>query len=197
MVCSGVAAADPAESPATNKDAYLADKAASQPLPPEARRRWDAQLDKRIGKKPFAVVNVYNTWTHETVVFDSGAKTPLPPEQVNSFLRCHFTNQPTNMDQRLFPVLMAAAKKFQSLRIEIVSGFRAEKYNLMLRKKGHGVARNSQHPQGHAVDFRVQGVSTDRLRSWAESLRVGGVGYYPGSGFVHVDTGPVRRWTDE
>jgi hypothetical protein len=208
VTASANAAAQPVErapttaEPPTKKHQYLADKDAARAANSgsavvEARRRWHERLDKRLGKPPLAVVNLFNTWTHEYVVVDAEAKQPPPHAVVDWFLRCHFTNHPTTMDQRLFPLLMKAAAEFRSHRIDIISGYRADKYNLMLRKKGRGVARNSQHPQGNAVDFRVDGVSTQRLRAWAQRQRLGGVGYYPASKFVHVDTGPIRAWTDE
>jgi uncharacterized protein YcbK (DUF882 family) len=91
-------------------------------------------------------------------------------------------------------VLTRVAQKFSAARIEVVSGYRSPKYNLMLRKKGHQVARTSQHTEGNAVDFRVRGVPTKRLLNYVRSLRIGGVGYYPHSQFVHSDTGPIRYW---
>jgi uncharacterized protein YcbK (DUF882 family) len=111
------------------------------------------------------------------------------------FLRDHYTNQATRMDTRLVDVLTRAARKFSATRIEVVSGYRSPKYNLMLRKKGHQVARSSQHVEGHAVDFRIRGVPTKSLLHFVRSLRLGGVGFYPHSQFVHSDTGRVRYWT--
>ncbi|HEU5055647.1 MAG TPA: DUF882 domain-containing protein [Kofleriaceae bacterium] len=190
--------------PPSKKEQRLAEKAKAREAPAAereaARARLERELRKRVGKKPPAVVNIYNTWTHETVAIDTAlakAKTPpLPPEAMNRFLRCHFTNHQIRMDERLFGVLIAAADHFKVARVDIVSGFRAPKYNLMLRKKGRRVARNSQHTFGNAVDFRLPGVTTERLRDWARRLRLGGVGYYQGDGFVHVDTGPVRYWVE-
>jgi uncharacterized protein YcbK (DUF882 family) len=78
-----------------------------------------------------------------------------------------------------------------------VSGFRHPKYNLMLRKKGHQVARDSQHTHGNAIDFWLPGISIPALHEWAKSKHMGGVGLYLGSGFVHMDTGPVRYWNGE
>ena len=95
---------------------------------------------------------------------------------------------------RLASVILTAAANFKATLIEVVSGYRAPKYNLMLRKKGHAVARESQHPLGQAVDFRLIGVATNQLYRFVRSLRVGGVGFYPHSGFVHADVGPIRTW---
>lgn len=190
--------------PPSKKEQRLAEKAKARELPAAerqaARARLERELRKRLGKKPPAIVNIYNTWTHETVAIDTAlakAKTPpLPPDAMNRFLRCHFTNHEIKMDERLFGVLVQAADHFKVARVDIISGFRAPKYNLMLRKKGRRVARNSQHTFGNAVDFRLPGITTERLRDWARRLRLGGVGYYQGDGFVHVDTGPVRYWVE-
>jgi uncharacterized protein YcbK (DUF882 family) len=59
------------------------------------------------------------------------------------------------------------------------------------------VARNSQHSEGTAVDFKLPGVHVDDLHKWVKGLRLGGVGIYPDSKFVHADTGPVRYWTGQ
>ena len=138
------------------------------------------------------VTTLYNIWTHEALPI-------LPGESIkdrfHDFLRDHFTNQPTHMDPKLVDVLTSVANKFSAKRIEIVSGYRSPKYNLMLRKKGHAVARHSQHMEGNAVDFRVRGVPTKTVLHYVRSLRVGGVGYYPHSQFVHSDTGRIRYWT--
>jgi len=185
----------PADTPATRGGAmvtvagkklrYLAAKQAEEARAAVARRK--------IGQPPPAVVSVFNTWTNEWLVLDPSG--PLPDgEVVDRFLRCHFTDQPTHMDPRLIKTLRAAARHFGKDRIEIVSGFRAPKYNLMLRKKGHEVARDSQHTHGTAVDFRIPGVDVRELERWARGLHLGGVGLYVGSGFVHVDTGRVRYW---
>jgi hypothetical protein len=145
----------------------------------------------RPGSTLHPITTLYNMWTHEAL--------PLVPGQpvedrFHPFLRDHFTNQATHMDVRLIEVLTQVARKFRADRIEVVSGYRSPKYNLMLRKKGHQVARSSQHSEGHAVDFRVRGVPTPVLLRYVKSLRRGGVGFYPHSQFVHSDTGPIRFW---
>ena len=187
------------------KDRYLDEKAAARSerdaeADAAARQRWHAELDRRLGATPEPLINIYNTWTHETLVHTggktrSGADDGVDKALTDRFLRCHFTNDPADMDPRLFTHLVRAARHFRVSRIEIISGYRAGKYNLMLRKKGRNVARESQHTMGHAVDFRLPGIPTRRLRDWVARLRMGGVGYYPGNGFVHMDVGRVRSWT--
>jgi uncharacterized protein YcbK (DUF882 family) len=143
------------------------------------------------------LVNLYNTWTHEWLAVDPRDRAPAPRDEVDHFLRCHYTNEQTDMDPRLIGILLAAADHFHVDTIEIVSGFRHPKYNLMLRKKGHQVARDSQHTHGNAVDFYLPGVPIQDLHAWAVAQKKGGVGLYLQSGFVHMDVGKVRYWNGD
>lgn len=65
---------------------------------------------------------------------------------------------------------------------------------LGLRARSLGVAGASVHMQGQAIDIRLGDPRTTVLRDVALELGRGGVGYYRGSDFVHVDTGRVRAW---
>jgi uncharacterized protein YcbK (DUF882 family) len=76
----------------------------------------------------------------------------------------------------------------------VISGYRSAKTNAMLAAKSGGVAKNSYHVHGMAIDLRMPGRSLREVQRAALDLAGGGVGYYPKSDFVHVDTGPVRRW---
>jgi uncharacterized protein YcbK (DUF882 family) len=67
----------------------------------------------------------------------------------------------------------------------------------MLRKKGHQVARDSQHTHGNAIDFFIPRIPTTRLQAWAKEQKLGGVGLYLQSAFVHMDTGPIRYWSGD
>jgi hypothetical protein len=146
------------------------------------------------GERVEPVTTLYNVWTHEALPILPGEGHEIDA-RFYLFLRDHFTNQATRMDARLVDVLKRVADRFSARRIEVVSGYRSPKYNLMLRKKGHQVARHSQHMEGHAVDFRIRGVATRQVLHYVRSLHMGGVGFYPHSQFVHSDTGPVRYWT--
>jgi uncharacterized protein YcbK (DUF882 family) len=150
-----------------------------------------ASAPPRVGARLEPITTLFNLRTREALPMLPGL--PLEP-RFDVFLRDHFTNQATKMDLGLIDVLTRVARRFSPDRIEVVSGYRSPKYNLMLRKKGHEVARQSQHPEGKAVDFRVRGVPTKALVNFVRSLRRGGVGFYPQSQFVHSDTGPVRTW---
>jgi uncharacterized protein YcbK (DUF882 family) len=78
--------------------------------------------------------------------------------------------------------------------IDVVCAYRSPRSNEFLRTHGHGVALHSLHMQAMAIDIRVSGVKTSRLRDAALELHRGGVCYYAQSDFVHVDVGRVRRW---
>ena len=76
----------------------------------------------------------------------------------------------------------------------IISGYRSPFTNARLRKHGHGVAEHSFHMKGRAIDIRVEGVSSIMIRKAALNMAQGGVGHYPRSNFVHLDTGAFRTW---
>ncbi|CAN5885260.1 hypothetical protein BH11MYX3_BH11MYX3_37320 [soil metagenome] len=147
------------------------------------------------GSKPPRLLNLYNSWTHEWLAVEADR----PPTQatIDRFLRDHFTNKPSTMEPRLITMVAAAAKNFRSDVAIVVSAFRHPKYNLILRKKGHQVARDSQHTHGDAIDFYIPNIPTLTLHAWAKAQNLGGVGLYLESGFVHMDTGRVRYWSGE
>jgi uncharacterized protein YcbK (DUF882 family) len=147
------------------------------------------------GARPAKLVNLYNEWTHEWLAVDEQHRPSH--ETIDHFLRDHFTNKPAEMDAKLVDIVLAAAANFHSDVADIVSGFRHPKYNLILRKKGHQVARDSQHTHGNAVDFFIPTIPTPVLHAWAKAQKLGGVGLYLESGFVHMDTGPIRYWSGE
>jgi uncharacterized protein YcbK (DUF882 family) len=117
--------------------------------------------------------------------------------QMNIFLADWRTGTPTNMDPKLFDLLWEVYQDVGGKQpYNIVSSFREPKTNAMLRAKSSGVAENSQHMLGKAMDVFIPGIKLSTLRAAAMKHQVGGVGYYPTSGspFVHMDTGNVRAW---
>jgi uncharacterized protein YcbK (DUF882 family) len=114
---------------------------------------------------------------------------------IDHFLRDFRNGAIHPIDPGLLDALHALMQVTGSGRpFEVISGYRSPATNEGLRERGHGVASNSLHLTGQAIDIRLRDVALADLRDAALSLRAGGVGYYPSSDFVHVDTGRVRRW---
>lgn len=117
--------------------------------------------------------------------------------QLNQFLRDWRADKSTKMDPRLFDIVWEVYRRSgASDYINVVSGYRSPNTNAMLRTRSPGVAKESQHTRGKAMDFFIPGVKLATLRALAMQIQGGGVGYYPASGspFVHVDVGGVRAW---
>lgn len=120
-------------------------------------------------------------------------------DTLNHFLRDYRTGEDAHYDPKEFDLLVALMQRLRQPGgvIEVLCGYRSPETNAYLRTRAAvtGVAENSMHILSKAIDIRVPGVSTERLRDAAISLQMGGVGYYPRSRFVHVDVGPVRQWS--
>ena len=124
---------------------------------------------------------------------------PEALDQLNRFLRDHRTQDVSSYDPKEFDVLhslMTALGRPNGV-IDIVCGYRTPWSNnfLRTRRAQTGVAEHSQHMLAKAIDIRIPGISTVKLRNAALALHAGGVGFYPVSQFVHVDVGPVRTWS--
>jgi len=118
-------------------------------------------------------------------------------KKINHFLRDWRRNEPTKMNPRLLDLIWEVYQETGSRKyIHVISAYRSPATNSLLRKRGRGVARKSQHTLGNALDFFIPGVSLSKLRNIGLRKGIGGVGYYPKSGspFVHMDTGRVRHW---
>jgi len=115
--------------------------------------------------------------------------------KVNRFLRDHRTNQIRMMDPHLLDQLWVLRQR-AGIRepFQIISGYRSPATNMRLRREGARVARHSLHMVGRAVDIRIPGYDLREVRKLAMDMKAGGVGYYPRSDFMHLDTGEVRHW---
>ncbi|WMT89410.1 DUF882 domain-containing protein [Pelagibacterium sp. H642] len=143
---------------------------------------------------------LYYTHTKETIriVYKrDGRFVQSALDRLNVFLRDWRRNEPAKMDPALFDLLWEVYQQSgASQPIHIVSAYRSPATNAMLASNSSGVADNSQHMKGKAIDFYIPGVPISTLRALGMRLQVGGVGYYPSSGspFVHLDTASVRAW---
>ncbi|HXY03650.1 MAG TPA: DUF882 domain-containing protein [Terriglobales bacterium] len=148
---------------------------------------------------PGHLLLLYNTHTGEriSIVYRQGEQyLPSALAKLDYFLRDHWTGEVRHFDPHLYDILsdLTASVGRPGAEIDIVCGYRTPSSNESLRAHTAGVAKNSLHIQGQAMDLRMPGVNTLTLRRAALSLARGGVGYYPHSDFIHVDTGRVRQW---
>ena len=143
------------------------------------------------------VHNLHTGDTLNAVYYENGAYVPGALHAAMRVLRDWRSGQEHFMDPRLFDLMHRLRQKIEVRGpFQIVSGYRSAKTNALMRQHSHDVAEHSQHILGKAVDIGLEGVDLARLHRAALSLRAGGVGYYPNSGFVHVDVGPVRQWQE-
>ena len=127
--------------------------------------------------------------------FTRGAYLPDALDSIDRLLRDFRTNEIHPIDRNLLDLLHLLNTATGSSRpFQVISGYRSPATNQLLRARSEGVAARSLHMDGRAIDIRVGDVPLVQLRDAARALRGGGVGYYPASDFVHVDTGRVRIW---
>lgn len=142
-------------------------------------------------------LKMYFTHTKEsaTITFKKDGKyLSSGLKKANRFLRDWRRKEPTKMDPALLDLVWEVYQKSGSRKpVHVISGYRSPRTNKMLRRRGRGVAKNSQHTRGKALDFFLPDVSVAKLRALGLKEHRGGVGYYRGS-FVHLDTGRVRHW---
>lgn len=142
------------------------------------------------------VLNLYNTHSGEEAViryFRDGRYDPSALGDIYYMLRCPYTNDIREIDLRVIDLLSQIKDSFnRDEKIHIISGYRSPLYNNYLRSIGGGVAKNSLHLYGQAIDFCLPSVDMGRLYEVAKSFKAGGVGRY--NEFIHIDVGRVRYW---
>ena len=117
-------------------------------------------------------------------------------EQINTVLRDFRTGEVFPIDPRVIDIMFHVQSELSpNTPFEVLSGYRSPKTNARLRASSDGVAENSLHMTGQAIDLRMPGYKTSSIYKIAGDLRAGGAGYYRKSNFVHLDTGKVRRWS--
>ncbi len=142
-------------------------------------------------------ISLYHTHTGEKlslVYYEGGDYVIDALASLNNMLRDFRTGEVCAFDARLFDTLYALNLACGEGTYEVVSAFRSSQTNQMLRQQSKRVAKDSLHVHGRAMDIRLAGRDTRHVRDAALALKQGGVGYYPRSNFVHLDTGPFRTW---
>jgi uncharacterized protein YcbK (DUF882 family) len=145
-----------------------------------------------------AAATLASVHLREAIVFDPiEPVNPSRPRRIDWLLRDRTNWRFATMDDRTLRAVRATAERFSAARVEVISGYRSDTMNEMLRKKGRHVAQRSQHPRGTAVDFRLVGLRMEPVFRALEREHPGGVGRYRDDAFVHLDAGPRRRWRGE
>jgi len=140
-------------------------------------------------------LNVHTGEKENVIFWSDGHYLESGLNQVNWLMRDFRTGEVKAIDPRLLNVLYLLRRTVETEKpLLVLSGFRSKKTNDMLRKTTEGVARRSFHMAGRAIDIRMDRVQSVNIQKAALQLGGGGVGYYPSSNFVHLDTGPVRTW---
>jgi uncharacterized protein YcbK (DUF882 family) len=144
------------------------------------------------------VLRLHNTHTGENLAapyWADGSYIASELQDINSVLRDHRTGDIYPIDTDLLDLLFVLQSKAGSRKAyEVISGYRSPATNASLRSSSSGVAKHSYHMLGKAIDIRLPGCELKHLHTAALSIGAGGVGYYPGSDFIHVDVGPQRSW---
>jgi uncharacterized protein YcbK (DUF882 family) len=174
--------------------------AAGALLPARALEAASASM-AAVSTAPDRTLSFFHTHTSErltTAYCCEGEYVANELSGVNHLLRDFRVNEIKPIDPRLLDLLYELNTRLGTDQpFHVISGYRTPETNAMLHERGgaqSGVATHSLHMEGQAIDIRVPGIKLEHLRDTAKSLRVGGVGYYPASNFVHVDTGRVRYW---
>jgi len=145
--------------------------------------------------RALALRNLHTEETVRATYWSDGTWQPEGLREINYLLRDFRTGDVVDIDPQLLDLMYRLAALIRTEQpFEIISGYRSPATNAELARQSSGVAKNSMHLQGKAVDLRVPDIRLSGLRRAAVSLHGGGVGYYPKSGFIHVDTGRVRYW---
>jgi uncharacterized protein YcbK (DUF882 family) len=166
--------------------------------PPAQSRALSSQQSVSLEGQEHRLL-LYNTHTAERIELVYRRRDQYIPgalAKLDYFLRDHRTGDVRHFDPRLYDILsdLTSSIGHPGAEIDIIYGYRTSSTNESLRAHTTGVAKNSLHIQAEAIDLRMPGIDTLKLRKAALALRRGGVGYYPHSDFIHVDVGRVRQW---
>ena len=146
-------------------------------------------------ERKLSLLNLHTGEHLKTTYWAEGQYQTSELEAINHILRDHRTGDVSRMDNDLLNLLNVIHQKMDSKQaFQVISGYRSPKTNAALNKKSSGVAKKSLHMQGKAIDIRLPGHQLSDLRKAAINCQTGGVGYYPKSDFIHIDTGHIRRW---
>ena len=148
-----------------------------------------------VAEKSLAFYNTHTGEKLKAIYWAEGEYFPDSLREINHILRDPRNNEVHDIDTQLLDLLFAIRQEIDTSQpFHVISGYRSAETNAFLRAHSTGVAENSLHLVGKAIDIRSPGRDLRNLHKVATALKAGGVGYYPKSDFVHVDVGRVRYW---
>lgn len=155
-----------------------------------------ASSDRAAELARLAFVNTHTSESLEVVYREGPRYLSHAMARIDHLLRDHRTGEVHPIDPALLDQLDRLAAMLGAGRdpYHVISGYRSPRSNSMLASRSGGVAKRSLHMSGQAIDIRIPGVPLARVHEAALAMQAGGVGYYPKSDFVHLDTGRVRNW---
>ncbi|MBK7492750.1 MAG: DUF882 domain-containing protein [Nitrosomonas sp.] len=150
---------------------------------------------RRPFEKKLSFLNLHTGERTQAVFWANGRYIPEGMRAINYVLRDHRTGDRRSIDPDLFDLLYLLQHRLGTRQeFHVISAYRSPATNAKLAEQSGGVAKNSMHTHGKAIDIRLPGRKLSDIRSAAMSLQAGGVGYYPSSNFIHLDTGNFRYW---
>jgi|HubBroStandDraft_5_1064220.scaffolds.fasta_scaffold200357_2 uncharacterized protein YcbK (DUF882 family) len=150
---------------------------------------------KAAATRALSLVHTHTGEKLSSVYFRDGSYVPAELARINHLLRDFRTGEVRAIDPAVLDILAdVRALAGRDEAFEVICGYRSPQTNAMLHARSSGVAEHSLHLEGRAIDVRLPGVPTARLRDLALGMGRGGVGYYAASDFVHLDNGRVRHW---
>jgi uncharacterized protein YcbK (DUF882 family) len=147
-------------------------------------------------RRSLSFVHTHTGESLSTVYFENGSYQRSSLERVNHLLRDFRTDEVHPIDPQVLDILFDLQTRVgrDAPLFEVICGYRSAQTNAALRSRSSGVAEHSLHMEGRAIDVRLSGFPTRKLRQLALGLQRGGVGFYPQSDFLHLDNGRVRFW---
>lgn len=147
------------------------------------------------GSRTLSFVNLNTGDSGKFLYWENGQYIGESLKRISYAMRDPHNGQVHDMNPELLDLVVRLTQRLKTANpVHIVSAFRSQATNDEMAAKSRGVARRSYHLDGMAIDLRIPSRGLGQVRAAALQLAAGGVGYYPGSNFVHVDVGPVRRW---
>jgi uncharacterized protein YcbK (DUF882 family) len=164
--------------------------------PDQSASPWRGPTEFGLGPRTIGLTHAHTGERLDATYWQRGSYDQLEVARLNAFMRDWRTDEIIGMDPKLYDILWSLGQSVgRDPEFTVLSAYRSRGTNDMLIRTGHtGVARDSLHIYGKAVDITLPGSGLGSLQRAAVALQAGGVGYYPNSNFLHVDTGRVRTW---